>query len=225
MTGTKLSALTKNSAAALVAAYSAPPMAGPIARLRFWLTAPSAIACVRSSGATSSGCSVCHVGEVSVCPTPTAKISASRTHGVTSPASASPASTRGREQHERLRRDQQPATIDEIADRARRHGEQDDRKARRRLDQRHQRRRRRQRQHQLLSADRLHPAADVADELRRGHPREIRRAKRRPRRRPESSASPGARRPDRVPGDAVRSDYRQSTVPVQSAKLVHGISG
>ena len=43
----------------------------------------------------------------------------------------------------------------------------------RRLDQRHQRRRRRQRQHQLLSPDRLHPATDVAHELRRRHPREI----------------------------------------------------
>jgi hypothetical protein len=47
--------LTKNSKEALLTAYSAPPMAGPIARLTFWLTAPSAIACVRSSGATSSG--------------------------------------------------------------------------------------------------------------------------------------------------------------------------
>ena len=46
MTGTKLNAFTKNRAAALLAAYSAPPIAGPIARLRFWLTAPSAIACV-----------------------------------------------------------------------------------------------------------------------------------------------------------------------------------
>jgi len=89
----------------------------------------------------------------------------------------------GRDQHERLRRDQQPATIDEIADRARGHGEQHDRETRRRLDQRHQRRRRRQRQHQLLCADRLHPAADVAHELRRGHPRESAGAKRRPRRR------------------------------------------
>ena len=93
ITGTKLSALTRNNAPALVAAYSAPPIAGPIARLRFWFTAPSAIACVRSSGATSSGCRVCHVGEVSVWPAPTAKINASRIHGVTNPASANPAST------------------------------------------------------------------------------------------------------------------------------------
>ena len=71
-----------------------------------------------------------------------------------------------REQHERLRRDQQPAAIDEVADRSRRHGEQDNRKARCRLNQRHQRGRRRQRQHQLLCTDRLHPAADVAHELR-----------------------------------------------------------
>ena len=42
------------------------------------------------------------------------------------------------------------------------------------LNQRHQRGRRRQGQHQLLRADRLHPAADVAHELRRGHPRESR---------------------------------------------------
>jgi len=44
MTGTKLAALTKKSAEALVAAYSAPPIAGPTARLRFMFTAPSAIA-------------------------------------------------------------------------------------------------------------------------------------------------------------------------------------
>jgi hypothetical protein len=85
--------LTKNSTAALLAAYSAPPRAGPIARLRFMLTAPSEMACVRSSGATSSGWSVCQVGEVSVCPTPTAKINPSRINGVTSPANASPASS------------------------------------------------------------------------------------------------------------------------------------
>ncbi len=94
MTGTKLRALTKNSTAALLAAYSAPPIAGPIALLRFMLTAPSAIAWVRSSGATSSGWSVCQVGDVSVCPAPTAKIRASSTHGVTSPATASTARRR-----------------------------------------------------------------------------------------------------------------------------------
>ena len=77
MTGTKLTALTTNSAPALLAASSAPPIAGPIARLRFILTAPSAIACVRSSGARSSGCSVCHVGEVNVCPVLESFVSAS----------------------------------------------------------------------------------------------------------------------------------------------------
>ena len=48
------------------------------------------------------------------------------------------------------------------------------------LNQRHQRGRRRQGQHQLVSADRLHQAADAAHELCRGHRGEIRGAKRRP---------------------------------------------
>ncbi len=51
-------ALTKNTSAALVAASSRPPIAGPIARARFWLTDPSAIACGRSDAGTSSGWSV-----------------------------------------------------------------------------------------------------------------------------------------------------------------------
>ena len=73
----------------LVTTISTPPIAGPTARARFWLTEPSAIACGRSAGATSSGWSVCQVGDVHACPLPSANVSASSTNGVTSPASAS----------------------------------------------------------------------------------------------------------------------------------------
>ncbi len=74
---------------ALVAATSRPPIAGPTARERFMFTEPSAIACGRSAAGTSSGWSVCHVGEVQACPAPRANTSASSTTGVTSPARAS----------------------------------------------------------------------------------------------------------------------------------------
>ena len=82
-------ALTKNTSAALVAASSSPPIAGPIARARFWLTDPSAIACGRSDGGTSSGWSVCAIGPVRPCPTPTPHSRISSTAGVTSPARSS----------------------------------------------------------------------------------------------------------------------------------------
>jgi len=89
MTATNVAALTRKTVPALVAASSTPPMAGPTARARFWFTEPREMACTRSAGGTSSGCRVCHVGEVRACPVPTAKISASSSQGVTSPASAS----------------------------------------------------------------------------------------------------------------------------------------
>ena len=82
-------ALTRKTVPELVAASSAPPMAGPMALARFWFTEPSEMAWTRSAGLTSSGCRVCQVGEVSACPVPTANTSASRTQGVTSPAMAS----------------------------------------------------------------------------------------------------------------------------------------
>ncbi len=89
ITARNVAALTRNTVPALLAARIAPPMAGPIERARFWFTEPSEIACCRSGGATSSGCRVCQVGEVSACPMPRAKIRASSVHGRTSPASAS----------------------------------------------------------------------------------------------------------------------------------------
>ncbi len=89
ITAAKLAALIRKTAPALLAARMTPPMAGPTARARFWFTEPSEMAWVRSAGVTSSGCRVCQVGEVSACPVPTAKISASSTQGVTRPAMAS----------------------------------------------------------------------------------------------------------------------------------------
>ena len=89
ITAKKVAALIRNTDPALVAAMSKPPIAGPTARARFMLTEPRAIACGRSAAGTSSGCSVCHVGEVHACPAPSANTSASSTSGVTSPASAS----------------------------------------------------------------------------------------------------------------------------------------
>ena len=87
-TARNVAALIRNTVPALVAARMSPPMAGPTARARFWFTEPSEIACGRSAGGTSSGCRVCQVGDVSAWPVPTAKISASSSHGDTSPATA-----------------------------------------------------------------------------------------------------------------------------------------
>ena len=89
MTARNVAALIRKTVPVLVATSTIPPMAGPTARARFWFTAPREIACWRSSGGTSSGWSVCQVGDVSAWPVPIAKISASSTHGVTSPARAS----------------------------------------------------------------------------------------------------------------------------------------
>ena len=89
MTARNVAALTKKTVPALVAARMIPPMAGPTARARFWSTAPSEMACRRSAAGTSSGCSVCQVGEVRAWPVPTAKINARSTQGVTDPADAS----------------------------------------------------------------------------------------------------------------------------------------
>ena len=143
-------------------------MAGPTARARFWLTAPSEIACGRSAGPTSSGCRVCQVGEVSACPVPTANSSASSTHGVTSPAIASAPERGRRDQHEGLGDQQEPAPVDQVADGPGQHREQHHGQARRGLHQRDVGRRAGQGQHQPLRGDRLHPAADVAD--RTGRP-------------------------------------------------------
>jgi len=64
ITATKVTALIRNTVPALLTASTMPPIAGPTARARFWFTAPSEIACCRSSAVTSSGWSVCQVGEV-----------------------------------------------------------------------------------------------------------------------------------------------------------------
>src|SRR3984885_15840451 len=57
-TATNDSALAKNTTAALVAASNTPPIAGPTARARFWVTDPNATASEPSAGGTSSGVSV-----------------------------------------------------------------------------------------------------------------------------------------------------------------------
>jgi hypothetical protein len=93
-TATNENALTPNTSAALVAASSSPPIAGPTARARFWLTDPSAIACGRSDAGTSSGWSVCQVGAPAAPPTPITNSSAISSQGVNAPiadSSASPA--------------------------------------------------------------------------------------------------------------------------------------
>jgi hypothetical protein len=89
MTTRNEAALIRKTVPELVAASTMPPIAGPTALARFWFTDPNEIACWRSSGGTSSGCSTCQVGAVRAEPVPTAKTSASSTHGVTRPARAS----------------------------------------------------------------------------------------------------------------------------------------
>ena len=85
-------ALAPNTTAALVAARSAPPTAGPIARAKFWLTDPNAIAWGRSAGGTNSGDRVCQVGALAAPPTPMMNKSASSTAGVIAERAASAAS-------------------------------------------------------------------------------------------------------------------------------------
>lgn len=80
------------TSAALVTARRTPPIAGPTARARFWLTDPSAIACWRSSCGTGSGCSVCQVGALAALPQPITKSSARMTAGVRPESAASTAS-------------------------------------------------------------------------------------------------------------------------------------
>ncbi len=159
-----------------------PPMAGPTARARFWLTAPSEMACRRSAAGTSSGCSVCQVGEVRAWPVPTAKINARSTQGVTNPANGECAERDSCHKHQTLRDQQEATAIDQIAQRAGEDGEEDHREARRRLDEGDVSGRRGQRDHQPLRGHRLHPPADVADELCTPHGGESLRMERSPRR-------------------------------------------
>ena len=65
-----------------------------------------------------SGWSTCQVGESRARPVPTAKIRASSTHGVTSPASARTHQRPRHKQHQALRHQQKPPTVDEIAGRS-----------------------------------------------------------------------------------------------------------
>jgi len=90
---------------------------------------------------------------------------------------------RGRRgQHQGLGDQQEPASVDQVTDRARQHREQQHRQAGRGLDQRDVGRRGGQAQHQPLRGDGLHPTAGIADELRPPHGREQPVAERRPRR-------------------------------------------
>lgn len=132
-------------------------MAGPAARARFWSTEAREIACCRSAGGTSSGWSVCQVGEVRAWPVPTAKIKASSTHGVTRFFMASSPRARRGDEHDNLRDEQEPAPVHQVADRARGDGEQDDRQARGSLHETDVCCRTGQGQHEPLGPDRLHP--------------------------------------------------------------------
>jgi hypothetical protein len=91
-TATNDAAFTPKTSAALVAASSRPPSAGPTARARFWLTEPSAIASWRCSDGTSSGWSVCQVGALAALPHPNTNSSTRISVGVSAPRAASTAS-------------------------------------------------------------------------------------------------------------------------------------
>ncbi len=99
ITNRKETAFAENTTAALLAASSAPPIAGPTARARFWFTEPSAIAWGRASAGTSSGCSVCQVAAPAAPPAPITNSSASSAHGVTQPAAAKTASAADTSKH------------------------------------------------------------------------------------------------------------------------------
>ena len=109
-------ALTRKTVPELVAASNAPPMAGPMALARFWFTEPSEMAWTRSAGLTSSGCRVCQVGR-------SAPAGADREHqreqypGRDQPGDSQRAEGGGRNQHERLRGQQEAAPVHQVADR------------------------------------------------------------------------------------------------------------
>jgi len=105
---------------------------------------------------------------------------------------------RGRgQQHHRLRDQQETPPVHQVADGPSSHGEQHDGQARGGLNQSDVRRRAGQRQHQPLRGHGLHPAADIADELRTPHRGEQPVTERRPRRpgHRRNAASGGARGP------------------------------
>jgi hypothetical protein len=85
-----------------------------------------------------------------------------------------------RDQHDGLGDQQEAPPVHQVADRPGQHREQHHRQPGRRLDERDVDRRGGQAQHQPLGRHRLHPAADVADELRAPHRREQAMAERRP---------------------------------------------
>jgi hypothetical protein len=113
-------------------------------------------------------------------PIPRANISASSVHG--DQAGQGERAERGGGQHECLGDEQEAAAVDQVTDRGGRHRERHDRQAAHSGDQRHVGRRSGERQHQPLRADRLHPAADIADELGGPYRREQPVPERRPRR-------------------------------------------
>src|ERR671913_1022309 len=90
----KVSALIRNVADGPVAAMTNPPIAGPMARERFMLTPPRAIAWGSSLLGTRSGWSDCHVGRFTASPKPSAKVSARSSAGVMAPIQVRTASTR-----------------------------------------------------------------------------------------------------------------------------------
>jgi hypothetical protein len=79
---------------------------------------------------------------------------------------------RRRDQREPLCDEQEAAAVHQVTDGTRQHREQHDWQAAGRRDERHVGRGAGHRQHQPLRADRLHPAADIADELGGPHRRE-----------------------------------------------------
>src|SRR5829696_5047089 len=81
----KETALIRNVAAGPVAAMTKPPIAGPMARERFMLTPPRAIAWGSSLLGTRSGWIDCHVGRFTASPKPSAKVSTRSSAGVMTP--------------------------------------------------------------------------------------------------------------------------------------------
>src|ERR1043165_7254377 len=89
MTPTKESELRKKTAHEPMAATSRPPSAGPTARAMLKATLLRETATGSSARGTSSGTMACHAGAFKAAPSPSMKVSASRTQGVVQPASVS----------------------------------------------------------------------------------------------------------------------------------------
>ena len=179
-----------------------PASAGPIARARFMLTAPSAAAARTWWRGTMSGIRACQGGMLIAAPAPSRKVNVSSSAGDRSVVRVEPGEDRAEGEGGQLHPDEEPAAVERVGEHACGQRQQQHRQQARGLHEGHERGGVRFVDQQPLGADGLHPGADHAAEL--GEPQ-----------RPERDDP--QRRPRRTLGDD--SCDRQATAPpIQHAR-------